>query len=141
MFYKKIFLVKNIMLAIINKRYIDRKNYFYEEKIQKKMYFFGKKTSFLLKSWPFSFPFTHFSLNNPANKKNCCQNKKKITRMRRRFCLKKNNIFSMIVCVFFFCVFLFCFVVLYNYIKSSFKNVPCRSSWAVSYFYFFNTFM
>jgi hypothetical protein len=38
------------MLAIINKRYIDRKNYFYEEKIQKKMYFFGKKTSFLLKS-------------------------------------------------------------------------------------------
>jgi hypothetical protein len=59
------------MLAIINKRYIDRKN-------SKQMYFLGEKTSFLLKIWPFSFPFTHFSLNNPANKKIVVKTKKKL---------------------------------------------------------------
>jgi len=43
------------MLAIINKRYIDRKKYFYEEKIQNKCIFWGKKLVFYLKVDLFHF--------------------------------------------------------------------------------------
>jgi hypothetical protein len=139
-FYKKIFLVKNIMLAIINKRYIDRKNYFYEEKIQNKCIFWGKKLVFYLKVDLFHFLLL-ISYWTILQIKKIVVKTKKNYKNEKKILFKKNNIFSMIVCVFFFCVFLFCFVVLYNYIKSSFKNVPCSSSWAVSYFYFFNTFM